>query len=147
MYINLLQRFFGAVYRALQLLSYLPLTIRKIIISIVCWIRSFPQEFISPILMVCRPSVMSKIVHMTDDEMEKLQAPDYDLMKQNEDRLTFLYSTLDKWAPHSHYERLVQNLPNINAKSTDKFEHTFVSKSACEMGALLGEWIQQRSTT
>lgn len=97
-------------------------------------------------MMVSRPSVMSKLVHMTDDEMEKLQAPDYDLIKQNQDRLSFFYSTLDKWAPHSHYERLIENVPNVDAKSTDKFEHTFVSKTSCEMGVLLGEWMQQQNT-
>lgn len=83
---------------------------------------------------------------MTDDEMEKLQALDYALIKQNASRLTFFYSSLDGWAPTSHYERLIKNVPNIDAKSTDIFEHSFVSKSSREMGVLLGEWIQQRNT-
>lgn len=112
----------------------------------ICWIRSLPQEFVPHMLMVGRPSVMSKVVQMADDEMEKVKAPDYDLMKQNEDRLTFFYSTLDEWAPPSYYEELIRNLPNVDAKSTDKFEHSFVAKSSYEMGALLGEWIQQQNT-
>lgn len=81
---------------------------------------------------------------MTDDEMGKLQALDYDLIKQNADRLTFYYSSLDGWAPTSHYEGLIKNVPNVNAKSTDIFEHAFVGKSSREVGVLLGEWIQQR---
>lgn len=95
--------------------------------------------------MVLRPTVMSKLVHMSDEEMEKLKEPDYDLMKQNEKRLTFFYSTTDGWAPLTHYERLVTEMPNAKAQATDKFEHTFVKKSSCEMGFLLGEWIQQNA--
>lgn len=141
---NWLHRFFGPIYRFLNFFLRLPLVLRNLIIGIVGFFRSFPQEFIPSISMVIRPSVLSKIVHMTDDEMAKLQALDYDLIKQNANRLTIYYSSLDGWAPNSHYERLIKNVPNVNAKLTDAFEHTFVSKSSREMGVLLGEWIQQR---
>lgn len=141
----LLQKRFNIVYTLLKFLAYLPLILRKIIISVFCWVRSFPQEFIPWILMVIRPSVMSKLVHMSDDEMEKLKEPDYATMKQNEKRLTFFYSTTDGWAPITHYERLISQMPDVKAQVTDKFDHSFVIKSSCEMGALLGEWIQQNS--
>lgn len=145
-YINVFRKSFGIIYRFSKLFMYLPLFVRKFIISVICWIRSIPQELVPHILMIGRPSVLSKIVYMADDEMKKLKAPDYDLIAQNADRLTFFYSTLDGWTPQSHYERLKENLPNVNVKVTDKFEHSFVIKSSCEMGGLLGEWIQQQNS-
>lgn len=141
----LLQKPFNIVYQLVKFLSYLPLKLRETIISIFCWIRSFPQEFIPWILMVIRPSVLSKLVHMSDDEMERVKEPDYALMKKNEHRLTFFYSTKDGWAPITHYERLVSQMPNVKAQVTDQFEHSFVIKSSCEMGTVLGEWIQQNA--
>lgn len=141
----LLQKCFNFIYPLLKFLSHLPLILREIMVKIFCWIRSFPQEFVPYVLMVIRPSVMSKLVYMSDDEMEKLKEPDYALMKQNEQRLTLFYSTTDGWAPITHYERLVGQMPNIKAQVSDQFEHTFVIKKSCEMGALLGEWIQQNT--
>lgn len=144
-YINVFRKLFGIIYWFSKLFMYLPLFVREFIMSIICWIRSYPQELVPHILMIGRPSVMNKIVYMADDEMKKLNAPDYDLIEQNADRLTFFYSTLDGWTPKSYYDRLMKNLPNINVKVTDKFAHSFVINSSYEMGALLGEWIQQQN--
>lgn len=77
--------------------------------------------------------------------MERIKEPDYALIKQNEHRLTFFYSTLDGWVPVTYYERLVEKFPNVKAQLTDKFTHSFVMQTSCEMGALLGEWIQQNA--
>lgn len=140
-----LQKGFPIIYQLLKLLSYLPLAVRETIISIFCWIRSFPQEFIPWIAMLIRPSVFSKLIYMSDDEMVKVKDADDALLKQNEHRLTFIYSTTDGWAPIQHFKRLVSLIPNAKAHITDKIEHSFVKESSCEMGAIVGKWIQQNA--
>lgn len=93
--------------------------------------------------MFIRPSVFAKVIYMSDDEMVKVTEADDALIKENKHRLTFFYSKTDGWAPASHYERLISQIPEAKAQITDKFSHSFVIRSACEMGSLLGEWIQQ----
>lgn len=137
------QKPFSILYLIMTFLSYVPLFLREKLIRIVCWIRSFPQEFVPWISMFVRPSVFAKVVHMSDDEMEKVKEADDALIKENKHRLTFFYSKTDGWAPASHYERLISQIPNVKAQITDKISHSFVIRSACEMGSLLGEWIQQ----
>lgn len=145
-YVHIFRNLYGIIiYRFVKLFSCLPLSIRKVIISIFCWIRSLPQEFIPHFLMILRPSVLSKVVHLADDEMKKVQAPDYDIMRQNEERFTFYYSASDDWTPYTYYKRLIEKFPNIDARLTDKFQHSFVLKSSYEMGIVFGEWIQQRN--
>lgn len=98
-------------------------------------------------LMYIRPSVLSKIVYMADDEMERIKEPDYALIEKNKNRLTFLYSTTDGWTPITYYERLISRIPEVKAQITDKFEHAFVLKSSHNMGALVSEWIHQNSVS
>lgn len=95
--------------------------------------------------MYIRPSVISKIIYMADDEMEKVMEPDYSLIEKNKERLTFFYSTTDGWTPITHYERLLSRIPDAKAQITDKFDHSFVIKSSYNMSALLAEWIQQNN--
>lgn len=94
-------------------------------------------------MIYIRPSVISKIVCMADDEMDKVNAPDYGLIEKNKHRLTFFYSTTDGWTPITYYERLIEKIPNVNAQVSDKFDHAFVLRTSYDMGALLAKWIQQ----
>lgn len=134
---------FRFIYKLLKFINWVPEIVRKSIIHVVFLIRSMPRELAEFALMYIRPSVISKIIYMADDEMEKVHEPNYALMEKNKERLTFYYSTTDGWAPVTHYERLVSRIPGVKAQITDKFDHSFVIKSSYEMGALLGEWIQE----
>lgn len=95
-------------------------------------------------LMYIRPSVLSKIVYLADDEMKIVTEPEYGLIEKNQHRLTFFYSITDGWTP-MNYERLISRIPNIKAQITDKYDHAFVLRSSTNMGALVAEWIQQNS--
>lgn len=114
-------------------------------IMIFFWIRSYPQEHVRSALTYIQPKVISKIVHMADDEMDKVVEPNYKLIEDNKQRLTFFYSTTDGWTPRDHYDRLVSQISDVKAQITDKFDHSFVLKSSYNMGALLAEWIQNNA--
>lgn len=96
-------------------------------------------------LMYVRPTVLSKIIYMATDEMDKVKEPDYALIEKNKNRLTFFYSTTDGWTPITYYERLIGRVPGIDAQVTDKHDHAFVLKSSANMGALVAEWIKRDS--
>lgn len=81
---------------------------------------------------------------MADDEMEKIKEPDYGLIEENKEQLTFFYSTTDGWTPITYYERLISRIPEIKAEITDQFDHAFVLKSSKDMGELVAKWIQRR---
>lgn len=125
----------------------MPIIVQKSLITIFFWIQSIPREFIETALMYVRPNVLSKIICMADDEMEKVKEPDYALIDKNKHRLKILYSTTDGWTPITYYERLIGRIPDINAEITDKFDHAFVLKSSHKMGAVVSEWIQQNSSS
>lgn len=145
LYISTVQKYFTIVHYVVKFASFLPESVLKIAISIVCWIRSIPSEFMSSILMYIRPGVISKIICMADDEMDKVRAPDYGLIEKNKHRLTFFYSTTDEWTPITYYERLIERIPDVKAQVSSEYDHAFVLKSSHEMGALLAEWIKQNS--
>lgn len=119
------------------------MVVMKLCITTFFWIRSIPSELKNAVLIFVRPSVLSKIIFLADDEMKKVLKPDYALIEQNKNRLTFLYSKSDGWTPISYYERLVNRIPDINAQLTDKYDHAFVLKSSHKVGVLISEWIQK----
>lgn len=111
------------------------------------WINSIPRELEYAALMQIRPSVLSKIIYMADDEMEIVKEPDYSLIEKNKDRLVFLYSTTDGWTPIEYYERLISKIPDVNVQITDKYEHAFVLNSSHEVATLISKWIQSNMRT
>ncbi|XP_055313603.1 lipid droplet-associated hydrolase [Sitodiplosis mosellana] len=145
LYTSLVQRYFKIIYYLARFLHILPTILQNLLIMIFFWVRSIPSEFLESALMYIRPSVLSKIIYMATDEMEKVKEPDYALIEKNKHRLTFFYSTTDGWTPITYYERLIGRIPEINAQLTDKYDHAFVLKSSANMGALVAEWIQQHS--
>lgn len=120
----------------------LPVILQKLFISVFFWIRSIPFELKNAALMHLRPSVLSKIIYMADDEMETVKDPDYFVIEKNKDRLIFLYSTTDGWTPITYYERLISKIPDVNVQITDKYEHAFVLKSSHEIAVVVSRWIQ-----
>lgn len=84
---------------------------------------------------------------MAEDEMEKVLAPDYQIIERNKHRLTFIYSVTDKWAPVTYYERLTARFPDIDAQVNDEFKHAFVINSSHEMAALISNKIQEKAKT
>lgn len=144
MFLTFVQSKYKFIYGFAKMLSYIPTVIVRIIISLVMWSRSIPKDFISPVLTHFRPTVLSKIVFMAEDEMKTVQAPDYKTIEKNKQRITFIYSLTDKWAPVTYYERLVARFPDIDAQVSDEFKHAFVINTSHEMAALISNRILEK---
>lgn len=134
------------IYYLTSFLAIMPKIVRIVLIKIFFLTRSIPQEFTPCALMYIKPSVLTKIIYLADDEMEKVVEPDYSLIEKNQKRLTFFYSTTDGWTPITYYERLKSRLPNVVAHLTSELDHSFVLKHSNEMAVKLAEWIQQNRT-
>lgn len=141
-YINTLQYFFQLLFFGAKLLDLFPRYLRAFLVRIVFWIRGIPEQFIDATLNLIRPKSLSKIVCMADTEMEDVLEPDYATIKENVDRLQFIYSKSDGWTPATYYDRLKSYIPNAKAVMTDHFEHTFTLKENYgEMAQFLVAWI------
>lgn len=145
MFIAFIQSNYKLVYCIAALLAYIPTKLIAIIVSLVMWCRSIPQAHLSPVLMHFRPTVLSKIIFMANDEMMRVQTPNYQIIEKNKKRLTFIYSLTDKWTPITYYERLVARFPDIDAQVTDEFRHAFVINTSYEMAAFISARILDKT--
>lgn len=128
-----------------KVLTYIPFVIQAFFIGAYFWIRSIPLAFLESAYIHFKPNVLSKIIFLASDEMVQVQAPAYDIIEQNKQRLSFLYSTTDKWAPVTYYERLVARIPGIDATITDEFQHTFVLNASPDVAAFIAGRILERT--
>lgn len=146
---KLLTNFLGFQYRLVdglaKMLTYIPTVVLAAFITVFMWCRSMPLEFLDSMLMHFRPSVLSKVVFLAADEMQTVLAPDYKTIEENKQRLSFIYSANDKWAPITYYERLIARIPDIDAQLTDEFTHAFVLKSSHDMAGSLAGRILERA--
>ncbi|XP_031640869.1 lipid droplet-associated hydrolase [Contarinia nasturtii] len=146
-YAATIQKYFRFFYYLVVFLTFLPSFLVRFFIAIFYWTRPVycDSELITNTLTVIRPSVLSKIVHLANDEMEKVKEPDYALIKENKNRLMFYYSLTDNWTPVTYYERLIGSIEGLEAQISDKHDHAFVLKSSHDMAALVAEWIQKNT--
>jgi pimeloyl-ACP methyl ester carboxylesterase len=70
-----------------------------------------------------------------DNEIESV-------IKNNIEKLIFLYGPKDKYAPLEYYEHLKKNFPNIKAYLVDEYiEHAFVIKHSKDVANIVYSWI------
>lgn len=142
-YINTLQYFFTPLYFAAKLLNGLPRFFRDFCVRVVFWIRSFPLAFVDATLLLIQPKILSKIVCLADCEMDDVLEPDYAIIRENVDRLRFIYSKTDGWTPATYFDRLKSYVPNVKAHITDRFVHTFtMQENYGDMAICLATWFQ-----
>jgi len=142
-YMKIVQRFFKPIYVMAKVLQYIPQILLIAAIRIVFFICSIPYEYVETTLIMLRPSVFSKIVYMSDCEMEEVLQADYETIEKNKRRLKFIYSLSDGWTPVVYYKRLRDRIVDVEAEITDKFEHSFTMQSSYDMGVFVTEWIQE----
>lgn len=127
-------------------MSHLPTIIPVCLVYLYFFVFSIPNQLIGTTLKYIRPTILSKIVFLADEEMERVQAPDYEHIKENVKLLKFYYGSTDGWTPVDHFRRLIENVPGVDAQvDIHEIAHAFVLRSSVEMGNIVAGWIQEQA--
>lgn len=145
LFIGYIESNFKIIFWLTKVLAYIPFAIQGFFIGAYFWIKSIPLAFMETAYIHFKPNVLSKIIFLASDEMAKVQAPAYDIIEKNKQRLSFLYSTTDNWAPVTYYERLVARFPGIDATITDEFQHAFVLNASPDVAAFIAGRILEKT--
>lgn len=120
----------------------LPSTVKIFFIYIYFWLFSIPNYFIGTTLKYLKWSVIEKVTFLANDEMNRVQELDINIIEKNQELLKLYYSKTDGWVPIKYFKEIKEKLPNLDAKLDDKnIAHAFVLRSSKEMGDLVSEWI------
>lgn len=142
MYTKLLQPTWPVLYYFALIFSYFPTIAHVLVLHAIFYFWVIPKKFTGLSLKYIRPSILTKIVFLADEEMERVIEPDYLHIEQNKKRLTFYYGASDGWTPIEFCKRLKQNIPDINAEvDVHHYSHAFVLRSSIEMGQLVASWM------
>lgn len=147
-YIGWVQKYWNTIFVILFFLWLLPQFMIRLFVRIFYWFQSVrcDSELVASTMTVLHPNVFSKVATMANYEMAQVRAPDYKFIRKNKSRLTFLYSTEDKWTPISYFEGLVSAVRGVDATLMN-YDHAFVLKSSQNVAQLVFEWIQNHRTS
>lgn len=141
-YTNVLQRYWTIIYIVAVLFSYLPFSIQAFLVYIYFYLFSVKGIFHGTTLKYLRPSILSKIVFLADEEMERIRDLDYDHVEKNKKILKIYYGATDGWTPIEYVRRLKQKIPDIDAEiDLCEYAHAFVLRSSVHVGKLTAGWI------
>lgn len=136
------QRFWPFIHWLSILLSYMPSFVPLCLVYLYFLLFTIPKRFIGTTLKHIQPTILSKIVFLADEEMIRVQAPDYEHINENKHLLKFYYGATDGWTPIEYCERLKDNVPGVDAQiDINNIGHAFVLRSSVEMGKLVAQWI------
>lgn len=141
-YTNVLQPYWTIIYYLVLLLSYTPMSFKAFLISIYFYLFSVPNCLIGTTLKYIRPTILSKIVFLADEEMDRVVDADYEHIEKHKKMLTFYYGATDGWTPVSYVKSLRQKIPDIDAHlCVCGYAHAFVLRSSFSVGQLVSNWI------
>lgn len=125
--------------------SFLPLTMRTILLYIFCYFSGYPEYFLGTVIKASSPTVLDKVWFMAQDEMKRVCDIDNEIIAQNLHRLKFYYGTTDGWVPVEYYKALLDKFPYIDAELCQKsIDHGFVVSHGPTMGRMISEWILRK---
>lgn len=129
--------------------SKCPIYIQAILILLYFSSSSIPHHFLGTALKYARPTIMDKVIYVTNEEMKRIVELDEETLqtlRENHKILKFYYGDDDGWAPKKYIHELKENVPELDVEiDRHKVEHAFVLKSSVEIGKLVAKWITCRS--
>jgi pimeloyl-ACP methyl ester carboxylesterase len=93
-------------------------------------------------LCLVSSSVMRNVLGMAADEMKQVTDLDEELIKQHEDKLLFVYSTVDEWVPAEFMQDYQLRFPNAQHRVVPQ-AHAFMMEQngTRDMAAHISQWV------
>ncbi|KAM4771729.1 lipid droplet-associated hydrolase [Rhinophrynus dorsalis] len=135
------------IYMPLYLLSFLPETMKTLLVKFVLrGIKSVDDASVSASLNLFRVDCAANAMYMGSQEMLKVVERDNDTIKKNLSKLIFYYGASDNWCPAQYYEDIRKEFPEGNIWLCEKgIRHAFVLDSSREVASMIVHWLNERS--
>lgn len=79
------------------------------------------------VMLLINPKALRAVFFLAIDEMNCIKDLDRELILKRKDKLVVYYGDHDRWAPVSHYERLIKAVPGVNAQvCQNNLDHAFM---------------------
>ncbi|KAL4146843.1 hypothetical protein PRNP1_010599 [Phytophthora ramorum] len=93
-------------------------------------------------LSLVNASVMRNVLGMAADEMEDVADLDKELIAQHEDKILFVYSTVDEWVPAEFMQEYQVRFPNAQHRVVPQ-AHAFMMEQngTRDMAAHISQWV------
>lgn len=98
------------------------------------------NEQLESIRSLIKPSILKRVFFLAFEEFDVIKERNNNIIKKNIGKIKFYFGKYDRWAPQSYYERLVDDIPGVNAQLCT-YNHVFVFKSSAEIGRIVSDWI------
>jgi pimeloyl-ACP methyl ester carboxylesterase len=124
--------------------TFLPVLVRKFLLSVHFILRRIPTHHVAPTMKLMNPTVLSNVLFLALDEMEKVKELDDKVLTDASDLLFLYYGTTDGWVPLKYWKDMVQNHPEVKCVVCEKrIDHAFVLHYSDEMADILSDLIQE----
>ncbi|KAJ1527682.1 hypothetical protein ONE63_007641 [Megalurothrips usitatus] len=79
------------------------------------------------VAQLVNPKILHAVFFLAIDEMDRIKELDVETISKMKDKIFIYYGDHDRWAPVSHYERIVKAVPGVQAQVCTKgLDHAFM---------------------
>ncbi|XP_072749257.1 lipid droplet-associated hydrolase isoform X2 [Anoplolepis gracilipes] len=125
-----------------------PLSLQSFMIRMFGLFYGIPARSIKAVQEMLNPKVLGRIIKLGREEMKYVKEADHDTISKYTDKLWFYYGANDGWTPVKFYRNMVSKHPDLNAQLCQRgFQHSFVLKNDLDMGHIIGDLINEDSSS
>ncbi|KAE8743664.1 hypothetical protein FOCC_FOCC010706 [Frankliniella occidentalis] len=93
------------------------------------------------VIQLINPKILRSVFSLALDEMQVIKELDVELINKRKGKLVLYYGDHDRWAPVSHYEKLIKAVPGVQAQVCQKsLDHAFM---LCKPSYLMAEVVEE----
>ncbi|XP_044272644.1 lipid droplet-associated hydrolase [Tribolium madens] len=139
-FLNFVKPFIWLIVFLSWIYTLLPSILSNFLMYIYMEINSIPKMHFRVLVQLVEPSILQKVFFLAYEELEFVKERNASLIKENCNKIKFLYGHKDGWAPPAYRDSLKKDIPEANTEMS-QFDHTFVLKQSREVGSIVADWI------
>lgn len=115
---------------------FLPTVIRNFLILCYMKIAGVHEVHLKTIVQFVNPHILEKVFFLAFEELDQMKERNNKVIKENYEKINFVYGDQDGWAPQNYCDRLKKDIPECNTHETH-FNHAFVLRQSKDVGEYL----------
>ncbi|EFA08623.1 lipid droplet-associated hydrolase [Tribolium castaneum] len=120
--------------------TILPSILSNFLMYLYMKIMCIPKMHFRTMVHLIEPSILEKVFFLAYEELQNVRERNDTLIKENCNKIKFLYGHKDGWAPPTYCDNLKKDIPGVNTEMSH-FDHSFVLKQSREVGSVVAGWI------
>ncbi|KAL1490254.1 hypothetical protein ABEB36_012980 [Hypothenemus hampei] len=121
--------------------TILPTFLANAILYIYMMISNIPWELHSEnIRELLKPGLLKRVFFLAFEEMDQVKERNDRLLRENITIIKLYYGENDKWAPREYFNKIREDLLDVNAELCN-IDHTFIFHNSATVARTLAYWI------